>query len=541
MICVKNIVTIMAYVTIGGKNQMSSRTYHHNKKTGVTYVYSVHSYWDKEKKRPANKQVCLGKLDKETGELIPSKKKETVAKRASSMPDVTAKAEVAGPYLLLEKITSEIRLDAMLKKCFPEICTEILSIVYFIVQKGLPLAHCEPWSVGHLHPYGDILISQRISDLLRQITENDRQHFLSLWLSKIMEHDYLCYDITSVSSYAQSNEFLKYGYNRDHETLPQINLAMLFGQKNRLPAYYRRIQGNITDVATLKTTLKSLDFLGTSSMNFILDRGFYSEQNIDELFERRHKFTIALPAGRKWVETIIEKYADTIQSPVNYRKLDDEEALFVKTVLHKWGEKGKRSYMHIYFNDRQAAAEFDRFTLEMLQYKEEVESGKLIKEHEEYYQRYLIIKETPKRGLKVTFNDEEIRKNRKRYAGFFSILSNAIKDPITALRVYRAKDVVENSFDDLKNTLDMKRLRIHSSVAMDARLFLQFLALIYICKIRNVIQEDEVLRNLTVREVMEDMEPLVQVKYSHRYGQLLTETNPIQRKIMAAFGVTFPA
>ena len=33
----------------------------------MTYVYSVESYWDKEKKRPANKQVCLGKLDKETG------------------------------------------------------------------------------------------------------------------------------------------------------------------------------------------------------------------------------------------------------------------------------------------------------------------------------------------------------------------------------------------------------------------------------------------------------------------------------------------
>ena len=76
-----------------------------------------------------------------------------------------------------------------------------------------------------------------------------------------------------------------------------------------------------------------------------------------------------------------------------------------------------------------------------------------------------------------------------------------------------------------------------TSAAMDARLFLQFLALIYICQIRNVIQDDKILRNLTVREVMEDMETLVQIKYSHRYGQLLTETNPIQRKIMAAFGV----
>ena len=54
-----------------------------------------------------------------------------------------------------------------------------------------------------------------------------------------------------------------------------------------------------------------------------------------------------------------------------------------------------------------------------------------------------------------------------------------------ALRVYRTKDVVENSFDDLKNQLDMKRPRVHDSGVMDTRLFLQFLPLIFICHIRN--------------------------------------------------------
>ena len=43
---------------------------HRNKKTGAVYVYSVESYWDKEKKAPRNKQVCLGRLDPETGEVM---------------------------------------------------------------------------------------------------------------------------------------------------------------------------------------------------------------------------------------------------------------------------------------------------------------------------------------------------------------------------------------------------------------------------------------------------------------------------------------
>ena len=37
-------------------------SYQHNKKTGAVYVYSVKSYWDKEKKAPRNKQVYLGNL-----------------------------------------------------------------------------------------------------------------------------------------------------------------------------------------------------------------------------------------------------------------------------------------------------------------------------------------------------------------------------------------------------------------------------------------------------------------------------------------------
>jgi hypothetical protein len=53
---------------------MGYRAYHKNKHTGVTYVYEATSVWDKEKKQPRNRQVCIGKLDPDTGEFIPSKR-----------------------------------------------------------------------------------------------------------------------------------------------------------------------------------------------------------------------------------------------------------------------------------------------------------------------------------------------------------------------------------------------------------------------------------------------------------------------------------
>ena len=516
---------------------MSSITHHHNKSTGVTYVYSVESYWDKKKKAPRNKQICIGKLDPETGEVVPTRRRRKIVERAVAAPGVTVSSKVAGPHLVLERITEELNIRKLLKQCFPEDCDFMLSLVYFIVQKGVPLSRAGAWSSGALHPYKDIMNSQRVSDLLRRISENDRQRFMSLWLRRIAEKEYLCYDITSVSSYGKGNEYVKFGYNRDNEPLKQINLAMLFGQRSRLPAYYRRMPGNISDVATLKTTVKALDFLGADGMQFVLDRGFYSISNIDELYRRRHKFAIALPAGRKWVERIIDGHLKRIASPENYLLIDKDEALYAATTLHKWGEKNHRAYVHVYYNAERAASDFDQFTRKLISYKSELESGKRVESHEEFYQRYFMIKKTLKRGLKVIYDENEIQKQRKKYSGFFCVLSNFIKSPAEALAIYRDKDVVENCFDDLKNHLDMKRLRVHNSAAMDSRLFLQFIALIYVSHIRKIIQADEKLKYLTVREVLEEMESLVEIRYSKRYGKVLTERAPIQRRILNAFDV----
>jgi transposase len=505
---------------------MTHLTYQHNKKTGATYVYSAKSYWDKEKKAPRTKQVYLGKLDKETGEIIPSQRKKTRRTTPEAGSDIKVTARIAGPYLLLEKLAQESGLVALLKRCFPEWHDEMLSLVYFIVQKGLPLSRSELWSNTHLHPFRESLSSQRISELLIKITEDDRQRFLSLWLKKVIEEDYLCYDITSISSYARGNEYVKWGYNRDGEPLPQISLAMLFGQKSGLPAYYRRLSGNIPDVATLSTTMKALDFLGAIKMSFVMERGFYSGKNVDELLSRHYHFTMGVPSGSKWVEDILDRHYESLASPEHYHEIDDSEAIYAAVTLHKWGEKKRRTYLHVYYNAARDAEEFDRFTRRLIRLKKELESGSLSKTDKERYARYFIVKETLKRGVRVAFNEEEIQKHRKRYAGFFCILSNRFRDSMETLRVYRRKEVVENCFDDLKNQLDMKRLRVHSSAAMDSRIFLQFLALILICRIRDTIQGDRELRNFTVREVMEAMEVLVRVTYSGRYGQLYTETSP---------------
>ena len=133
-----------------------------------------------------------------------------------------------------------------------------------------------------------------------------------------------------------------------------------------------------------------------SRLHLVLDKGFYSLNNVDDLLEARDKFIFAVPIQRKWVQRLIDQVWETIQDPDGYRKID-KETLYVHTQLYPWGEKRYRCYVHLYYNAHAAAEVTDSFTEELLAYKEELEKGLLVKEHEEAYKTYFTVKETPVR------------------------------------------------------------------------------------------------------------------------------------------------
>jgi len=116
---------------------MAYRVNHYDKKTGTTYVYEAVSLWDKEKKRPANKQVYVGKLDKVTGAFIPSKRlvdKQAVVRD----PEVTAGVQIIGSSIILDQITKELGIDKILKKCASDTFLHLLTMAYFM--EAFPIA-----------------------------------------------------------------------------------------------------------------------------------------------------------------------------------------------------------------------------------------------------------------------------------------------------------------------------------------------------------------------------------------------------------------
>ena len=501
-----------------------------NKKTGVTYVYEAVSVWNKELKQARNKQVCVGKIDPVTGEFVPSKRLSPT-QAAVRDPVVTVSAQVVGPTLVLDAIAERIGLRSIMKSVFPESHNEFMAMACYLASQGGSLSLCSPWAKSHMPDLAPSLCSQRISELLATVSADRKQTFFAKWMKKRLENDYLCYDITSVSSYSEQNEYIKYGYNRDSEPLPQLNLAMLFGQKSGLPVYYHRTPGNINDVSTLHNLIATFKALETGRLHYVMDKGFYSRKNIDDLVAHRAHFTLSVPLNNRWVQQAIDDVHTTIHGPEGYRKLDDE-ILYVHSRLYPWGEGKRRCYLHLYFNAASHARAVDTFNEALFQYRQEMESGQPVPAHQKAYDDFLVVKTTPKRGMKVSFNTEAVNRHISRYAGFQALLSSSIKDPIEAMQVYRDKDSVEKCFDDLKNSLDMKRLRMHTSSTVDGRLFVQFIALILISALRKQMRDTKLIEQYTVREMLREMETLTKVNYSGKYGHIMTELTKQQRQIL---------
>lgn len=84
----------------------------YNKQTGVTYVYEVYeNHWNKEKKRPESRRRLIGKIDPETGEIVPtSRTKKRAEKNADDTQDCRVQYEEAkGKISRLEKEVADLK------------------------------------------------------------------------------------------------------------------------------------------------------------------------------------------------------------------------------------------------------------------------------------------------------------------------------------------------------------------------------------------------------------------------------------------------
>lgn len=78
-----------------------------DKRVGITYVYESESYYDKEKHQSRSKRKLIGKIDPDTGEMIPTGKKG----RPSKSPAVSSENDPDYKKLYEKALTEITRKD----------------------------------------------------------------------------------------------------------------------------------------------------------------------------------------------------------------------------------------------------------------------------------------------------------------------------------------------------------------------------------------------------------------------------------------------
>jgi len=89
--------------------------YQTDKRVGITYAYENKAYWDKEKKQSRSKRTLIGRVDPDTGEIIPTdgrRKRGSIRKEENKNPDYKKLyEELQMKYAALETLTTALQKE----------------------------------------------------------------------------------------------------------------------------------------------------------------------------------------------------------------------------------------------------------------------------------------------------------------------------------------------------------------------------------------------------------------------------------------------
>jgi transposase len=288
---------------------------------------------------------------------------------------------------------------------------------------------------------------------------------------------------------------------------------MVFGQPSLLPIFYSLYQGSIRDVSTLKNILEFLSDFKLKNVTFLLDKGFYSTENLVGMRKKRMQFITPLPFTVKLAEELIEKHEQEIADVSNALRVNKQVLYCVKD---KITIENCRLNAYIYFDKRKRLEGEERLIQRIIEAEEKVLDRRF--QDREAVRKYLFQHAA---DLEKVFDIRKVKGsfvlNRNtgridkviRQMGYVIILSSRSMNPKKIILLYRNKDCVEKCFDNMKNELSTNRLRVHSTESMEGRLFITFMSLILSSWIHKTMREKSLSNKYTLEEVM--YEPRISV------------------------------
>lgn len=499
---------------------------------GEKYIYKYTKYFRNVEGKPRNKAVVIGKLDPTSGKMVPNSNYYEFFNVEPEMVD-TSVWDYGFAYLV-RKCAKDIGLLGCLSVAFGAKAMDILVTAAYIMREGNAMDGIDDWlERTYFEGFTKILNSQSVSRLFESISDGKAHAFFKAWVKIALNGGNVCYDVTSVSSYSRSMTDVEYGYNRDGEDLPQFNLGLFADESTKLPLYYNRYNGSLTDKTNLSYVLENAKSVGINDVKFVVDGGFISEECIQNLNEYAKSFTIGIPASLNISEEMLKTHSQSIDKYAN--KLAGQEIYCVEKIITYYGVVGR---LMLFYDPMSHAQLCNEMSERIRLLSAELDGLKRYPKNKlkRYSQYFKITKHETDSGFDFKLDNDNIDTLRFR-KGFFLIFSTdqtATHDDI--LYHYRAKDAAEKLFDQMKTDMQGNRIRTHNEQTTNGKTFVTFIALairtFMLGKLKQYLSDN----STSLKKVFNQLENITIITTSTK-GRFTKALTKKQKDILLAFGV----
>lgn len=524
-------------------------------KNGVDYVYyEYHREYSKETQKTNPKRVTIGKRSKEDATQMQPNENFLKYFPDANLPeekDRTTRSSCLriGDYIVIKKILDEYNLPEILSKYVPKknIGLFLDLVAYSIVTENnagqyYPMyAYNHPLFTDKMKIYSD----SKVSDLLHSIEEDVSVEFLNEWNENRdhREKIYISYDSTNKNCQAGNIEIVEYGHPKTDVGLPVFNYSIAYDTNNSEPLFYEKYPGSITDISQLEIMLDKAYGYGYRKIGFILDRGYFSKQNLESIDKKGYSFVIMVKGMNSFInETVKNVMGGFEKKRKNYIEEYDVYGTTIKKKLYVTDEKER--YIHIFHSIQKESAERTQIESNLRQMKRFLKSHtNEIRQFGPGFEKYYILHYNEKTG-QFQFAEEKISviEEELSLSGYFCLISSERMTAKEAINLYKSRDSSEKLFRGDKSYLGDKSLRVYGDDAAENKILIEFVALIvrnriYTCLKEKMKSMDKKPNYLTVPAALKELEKIEMVRLTDNVYRLDHAITKTQKTILSAFGI----
>ena len=523
------------------------------KKGNATYVlFQYGQKYNSEKKYSVPQRTIIGKINPaKPTHMYPNEKYQEYFPENNALEDLPESyrscALKIGSYAVIKRTFDEYKLQPKLQKWFGKDAGLLMDLVSYLIvdeenagQHYPDFAFTHPLFSNQMHIYSD----SKICRFFKNVTQEQMNGFLNDW-NKSRDHKdriYISYDSTNKNCQAGDIDILEYGKAKVDVGSAIFNLALAFDKTNRVPLFYETYGGSITDVAQFAYTVDKVKEFGYKKVGFILDRGYFSKDNIRYLDANKYAFVMMVKGCKKLVRRLIEANRNTFETDRDcairaYR-------VYGKTVTAKlYEDDAAERYFHVFFNPSRQAAEREQLeqTVDKLKLYLDKHLGQAVTLGA-LYNEFFSLRYNRQKVLVAYEEKKDTIKSMLEICGYFCIVTSEALTAAQALMHYKGRDISEKIFKTDKSFIGSKSMRVQSAESLEAKIFVEFIALIIRNRIYNLLKEtllrlDNRANYLTVPAALRELEKIEMVRCNNGRYRLDHAVSKRQKTILSSFGM----